>query len=239
MKNLFKNTLLAVAIVSLFTACSDSFFGQEVSGPIEEQTLVLEDFTGVDLGLAGDVYITKGSDFSIVVEAQQEVLNHLNHDIRSGIWEISLDKNLHRYEKVMVYITMPELDYLNLSGAGEIISTDNWTSDVFTVRIPGSGNIELDITANQLNCNISGAGDLQLSGEAKYHQIKVSGVSNIKAYELQSEQVNSNVTGSANEELSVSQKLEVSISGSANIYYKGSPSVKVTKSGSGKVVPVI
>jgi hypothetical protein len=66
-------------------------------------------------------------------------------------------------KKFNVYITMPELKGLGVSGSGKAEVKDAIKTSDLDLSVSGSGKIYIsDITVSKLGCSISGSGDIIL-----------------------------------------------------------------------------
>ena len=210
--------------------------GENGTGSMVKKELKLDKFLGVDLGISGDVILTKGSTQKVTIEGQQNIIDLLKTDVSNGKWKISFTKNVSNYKDLKIYITIPSLTAVGVSGSGNINSTNSFDDlDDLSIYVSGSGNIDLDVSARSMNTRLSGSGNIYLKGASGSQDLKISGSGNIKAYDLKAENANVHISGSGSCQLNVSQKLDAKISGSGDISYKGDPNVKAKVSGSGDV----
>ena len=102
-----------------------------------------------------------------------------------------------------IYITIPSFKKLGIAGSGSIIGEDafNNLSNV-AVSIAGSGDIEVEGSADNLDISIAGSGDVNLK-DLKVSSCEVS------------------IAGSGDCEIHVASDLKVSIAGSGDVKYKG------------------
>lgn len=209
-------------------------------GDIETRTLVMDDFTGFKNTIAADIYISQGDEQEVIIEAQENIIDILSLDrVESGFWTIKYDGYdfVGRIKPVKIYITVPSLDKLEISGSGDVRGETSFTDlDELDLVVSGSGNIFLDLESESIELTISGSGDINLSGEAKTIEAKISGSGNIRAFDLLSNRVNCRITGGGDARLSVSDYFIAVISGGGNIIYKGTPEMYVYVSGSGRVI---
>ena len=84
--------------------------------------------------------------------------------------------------------------------------------------INGSGNVQLNGSANELICSIRGSGD-------------------VHAFDFPVTEADLLIKGSGNMDVSVSDYLKVRIDGSGDVQYIGSPQLDVQITGSGNVNP--
>jgi hypothetical protein len=96
----------------------------------------------------------------------------------------------------------------------------------------------MDVIAHIVESEISGSGQIYVSGSTYEHSINISGSGNIRAFPLTTQRTYVKISGSGNSEVSVEDYLDVNISGSGNVFYKGNPQINTHISGSGNVVKV-
>lgn len=209
-------------------------------GAIETRTLVMDDFTGFKNAIAADIYISQGDEQKVIIEAQENIIDILSLDrVESGFWTIKYDDLdfVGRIKPVKIYITVPSLDKLEISGSGDVRGETSFTDlDELDLVVSGSGNIFLDLESESLELNVSGSGDIRLTGKAQIMNANISGSGNIKAFDLLSNRVNCRISGGGDARLSVEDYFIAVISGGGNIIYKGTPEMYVRVSGSGRVI---
>jgi hypothetical protein len=101
-----------------------------------------------------------------------------------------------------------------------------------------SNGIEVDITVPEFySITSTGVGTLFLSGPKQNEMsINVSGVVNVKAYDLEVDICSVSIAGLANCKVKVNNTLSAVLSGIGNVYYRGNPTINATTSGIGKVI---
>lgn len=232
-------TAIALFSIFLFTSC-EKVIG---TGPVETETRNLSNFTGVSSGFSGKVNIQIGNSFQVDVSAQRAVMNVLRTNVSGGVLYIDFKNNVHvrTTEEVLVSITMPLLDYVRLSGSGDINVTGEVSSGSFNAQVSGSGNINLQKleTSGTLDARLSGSGDINIyNGTAAHEKLQLSGSGGINFAGLTAATAEAHISGSGNIRVKVEQSLDARISGSGSIYYAGNPQVSSQISGSGKVKPI-
>jgi hypothetical protein len=215
--------ILAVAVSSGFA------FGQSVI----KETRDVKDFAKVSFGVAGNLYINFGPEFKVILEGEKR-------DLEDIITEVSGNDNwkFNFNEKVTVYITMPELKGLGVSGSGKAEIRDAIKAEDLDLSVSGSGKIFTgDVVVSKLGCSISGSGNIVLggNGNAARADISISGSGNYEggSYKIGTAEIH--ISGSGNCSCNVIESLRASVSGSGNVTYEGNPKVDAHVSGSGKV----
>jgi len=206
-------------------------------GPIVRKTLDLDEFDAIKLTFSGDVYLKQGSRQEVVVEAQQNLIDLMKKEVRDETWKIGFEKNVKSTKPVKVYITIPNLTKISVSGSGNVETENAFTGlGDMAVHLSGSGDVKANLTARSVKTHISGSGDVALRGSAKSHDIHISGSGDVASYDFRTDECEIHISGSGECEVNVQENLEVHISGSGDVYYKGDPSVRSKVRGSGDVV---
>lgn len=236
MKKLVFNSLAIAALGLFFSSCHQEIFCKHGGDIITQEITTDKEFTKVKLSGTADVYITKGDTTKITVIGEDGIIENLNTSVYNDEWKIYTKKHWCNEDELKVYITLPSLTSVEISGSGDITCTNGFTEDDFNAVIGGSGNLSAEITSSTLNAKISGSGNLDLTGSATTSTLKISGSGNLNAQSLSSDNVVANIPGSGSIYIEANQTLNADISGSGNIYYTGAASVTTDISGSGNVI---
>jgi hypothetical protein len=219
-KSLFSIVLILVTITA---------FGQDK----EERSV--SSFSGISLGIAGDLYLTQGSPQKVVVQAEKN-LDEIKTEVKDGVLRIGTDQWNTRIKGVKIWITVPEVEALNISGSGNILAETFIETDELELKVSGSGNIKIpELKAGEMGAAISGSGDMILAGSADEMEIRISGSGDVYAEALKVNECGIRISGSGSCKIDVTGELDASISGSGSVTYYGNPQIDARVSGSGKV----
>ncbi|GAB2543505.1 head GIN domain-containing protein [Rufibacter soli] len=237
MKNLSAFGLLAV--LALFVSLSS--FKASVNAGAEEETRSLPAFTKIGLGYPADVILRKGNNQSVKLEGDAEQLALLITEVKDGQLVIKRkdQDRMFNYDsnqkRVTIYITIPKIEALAVSGSGKILGKDAFKAPSLDLAVSGSGSIKLEASAEKMTSRISGSGQIELEGEGKHSTVSVSGSGSLKGFGFKTNDVKVSISGSGSCEINATTTLKSSISGSGRVFYDGQPSVDSRVSGSGKV----
>ncbi|NUN99239.1 MAG: DUF2807 domain-containing protein [Saprospiraceae bacterium] len=240
-----KLSWLMLAIAGIFTinGCfidvddDDGFFNcVDGNGPVVTETLAIPGFTGISLQISATVLISQGPVQEVVVEGHGNIIDELELDVNNNIWTIETDRCVRSIGDLKIFITVPDISVLNISGSGDILSENTLVISDIEMNISGSGTIDVEMEADDIDAAISGSGEVFLSGNADELNCRISGSGDLRAFNLQSRVADLNISGSGDAEVRVSDQLDVRISGSGDVFYKGNPTLNVQISGSGQVV---
>jgi len=192
-------------------------------------------FSGVSLGISGDLYLTQGSPQKVVIQADDD-LDEIKTQVKDGVLRIKTDKWNSRIRGVKIWITLAEVEALHVSGSGDIIAESPVNTDEIEVKVSGSGSINIDkLRADEIGAAISGSGDLKLAGSADEMDLRISGSGSVYAMGLKVNECDIKISGSGSCKIDVADELDASISGSGRVTYYGNPQIDARVSGSGKV----
>ena len=94
--------------------------GVDGSGVAATQTRTLAPFTAVDLAGASDVTVRVGAKQTVVVQADDNLINHIKTGVQDGVLVVSERGTFARNLPMSVEVTVPNLDRTRLNGSGMI-----------------------------------------------------------------------------------------------------------------------
>jgi hypothetical protein len=230
-----KNLLYSLIIISL-AMLNSAAGGQNVV----KETRNLKGFSRIGFGIAGDLQIKIGPEFSVVLEGEKNDLEEIITEISGDRLQIKQENWRFNFRgKVNIYVTMPAITGLGVSGSGKAqIMDDVKDGDGLDLSVSGSGKLlTAGLVVDALDCSISGSGDIIIasSGNADRAEISISGSGGYTGEDFEVDHLNIRVSGSGNCYCKAGDSLEATISGSGNVTYKGDPKVDARISGSGHV----
>lgn len=190
------------------------------------QTRTVGNFTKVSFRYPGKLYIRQGSPQKVEVEGSKDALEEVEFDVEGSRLVIGKENSWFNWkdwsdsDRITVYITVPEIEGLSVSGSGDIIGQSKITADDLDLNVSGSGTLKLDMNASgNVEADVSGSGEIDLSGRCRRFDSDVSG------------------SGKVMLSVDVAESADFSVSGSGRIGASGSAkSVQTNISGSGKVL---
>ncbi len=230
--------LAAAASLFLFPSCR-KVTGE---GPLQTEVRTITGFTGVSSGICGRINYKIEPECKVEIIAQQNILdvletvkmnNHLLVKVKDGV-------HLTTNEDIVVNISAPTADYLQLNSSGHLAVSGNIVSSNLTLGISGSGSIFIPMLtiANTIDAGINGSGNISVqAGSVKEETLRISGSGKLNLDKVIAEKATATISGSGNMYVNLSQKLNATISGSGSVFYRGTPLVSTHISGSGTVMP--
>ena len=205
-------------------------------GDLEFRNIDMPLFTGIELNFAADVFLTQGPLDAVGIEAQSNVLDLIDLDLRSGNLRIDTRRCIQKREKVTIFITMPQIDFLQINGAGNIYGQNAFTSNNFFLQINGSGDMDLGLNGDLVNAFLDGSGNFKLDGACNRLDAQVNGSGEYKAFDLNANEVEVEINGSGEAEVYARDFLRAIIDGRGEVFFKGNPTVFESVRGRGGVI---
>jgi hypothetical protein len=150
------------------------------TGPVLTQTLTLNEFSNIENTGVADIFVTRGSPQSIVLRAQQNIIDVLTIGVQNDVLEIGLKKNvsIEKAEEITFDITIPEINSVTLTGVGEYILSGDYQEEL-SIMLTGVGNVRaFDQEVGTCNIAITGVGDCEVNVKNEMI-VTITGVGNV------------------------------------------------------------
>lgn len=238
-------TLVRIAIaalVSLFiSSCGFDIqignfgTGKKGNGVVVTDTRsVTEDFTKVSAAEGLMVYVTQADEFSIEVEADENVIGLIETDIRNGKLRIHTEENIGNATK-NIYVSLPKVTTLRGSSGAHLTTKNTIKANELEVDGSSGATLELEIAADEIDIEASSGANLNISGTADDAIVDVSSGGNVNAKNLATQTCDADASSGGNVKIQVAKSLVADASSGGNISYSGEPNVQKKKSVSGSV----
>jgi len=209
----------------------------------DEQTRKVDPFTEISLRISANVHLEQGEKQSLEIVAKPSTLEEIITEVKDGKLIIRFPNKNYVWStfqpgEITIYITVPEINGLGISGSGDIIAENEIKTKILDMAVSGSGNIKLsELTAERVKSAISGSGDIIVAGKAAAQDlsITISGSGNFKGLNYSADDVTVKIAGSGNVGVEANKNLYVRLAGSGNVTYKGKPMIDQSIAGSGSV----
>ena len=125
-------------------------------------------------------------------------------------------------QPILVTVTVPTLQRLNLSGACQA-DVSGFNQDNLRLEATGASSARLDVHVPSLTLDLSGACAIDLRGAATELLVDGSGVCQVNGLALQAQRANVELRGMSQAKVRAATELKVDLSGSSHVRYAGSP----------------
>jgi len=235
--------LLAGLLLSACWAVPQSVSPVKGSGHSINEWREVKGITSVNLGTIGELTISLGSEESLRVQGEDNILPYIVTQVAGGELRIEIkpNTNISPTMPVRYDLTVKELESVQNGSVGTIVVTDpGLNADRFTISVNSTGDVTLvGLRANSLEVHVFSVGDVDIiNGLITYQKVILSSTGSYTADSVRSKDavVEINSTGSAT--LWVDETLDVTINSTGNVSYYGSPKVTSKLTSVGKVIPL-
>lgn len=209
-----------VLIAGAFTLRHAVFDSSDVlkgSGVTATQTREVPAFTGIDLAGTNKVTVRIGSDRSVVVRGDDNLLGRITTKVQSGRLVIGEIGSFTTRSPMSVEVGAPSLDSLSLSGTGSLVAVGIATERM-TVSLAGTGLLQITGTATRVDVSMDGDGDAELG-------------------QLAARNVQAVMNGTGRIVVTATRTLDASVAGTGSILYFGKPArARTNVTGTGAVI---
>lgn len=199
-------------------------------------------FSKIALRIDAKVYVEQGDKQSVEIVAQPSTLNDLITEVKNRTLQIRFPANYLFKKidpgKIEIFITVPQIDGLAVSGSGDIMA-EEFETRILDLVTSGSGKIVIEkLRSERISAAISGSGNIVIKASdsvADDLSVSISGSGNMEASRLEARNVKVKISGSGNCSVTSNGSINARIAGSGNVEYKGNPAIESSIAGSGKV----
>lgn len=141
--------------------------------------------TSIEASSVYDIEVTQGNSGTVKVVYDEFfkdrlMVNYINGKLNLEVASTKMRNNNRKIEGIKVYLQMPTIEDLDLSGASSLKAMGSFKTDELDVELSGASSISgLVISGNDLSLDCSGASTLNLKGDFKTIEAEISGASEI------------------------------------------------------------
>jgi hypothetical protein len=226
--------LVFFAAIILFQSGKAAAQTQVISDPNAEARGV-GSFSAIDVSGGINLYLSQGNEDGIAVSASETTYrDHIKTTVQNGVLKIGYQsqgwKSRGGNKKMIAYVSFKSLKAITASGASDVLVNGLIKAEVLSLRLSGASDFKGNIEINTLDVDQSGASDATVTGNALSLEIKVSGASKFKGYNLETENCNAKASGASDIKIMVNKELYANASGASSIFYKGNALPKEVRS---------
>lgn len=249
-----KLSLLLLCVLCAFSCMSsDAVKG---NGNIITKTIPVDNFTELQLGSdieakqMGNPFSSKNfpvfnytqtsGSSSLQVTMDENLFDLLDIDQANGELTIRAKHGKIRPSQLIINGSSEGLQKVNVIGCMDFVAESPVHFGNVSFGVSGVGDMKLSaLSAENVQCSLSGVGKVFLTGQIKEGRFNVSGVGHVYAFDCPTEKLECNVSGVGSMEVNATQSLDANTSGVGSIKYKGNPEkLRESATGVGKVKQV-
>jgi hypothetical protein len=189
-------------------------------------------FNGLSVSTGIDVYIAPGDEETVKVVTDENLLGVLKTEVRGNTLKIYFSESVCGTKSSKVYVRYSNLSSLSISSAGNVKGEGILVTDELNIELSSAGNLELNIEAEKTYIDISSSGKAFLSGRTGYLEAGLSSASHLNAFELEAETGDVSASSAGNAKVFITGEARFESSSAGNIIYRGEPEIRKKSSSS-------
>ncbi|MFK7998224.1 MAG: head GIN domain-containing protein [Polyangiales bacterium] len=223
---------------------------------LEEVRPLTPEVTHVSVHGEGLLVVTQGSDTSLRIRADDNIVPLLRSEIVAGVLTLGPEDGVSPdSENALVYgLTLPRIESVETSGAtraqiGPVegphfelrtsgasqARAESITAERVAFVSTGASSIDSALEAAAANVSLSGSSRIELRGRTNEQEVEASGASEYRGRTLRSHRAEVRASGSSACELFADESIRVDGTGASNVRYQGGGQVSRSLSGAASV----
>lgn len=160
--------IIIVQVLLLTFSCEDDNIHNKIKvigiGPVVSKSLDLKSFNRIENTGVADFDIISGGEQSVVLKAQQNIIDVMTWKVENGSLIVGLDKyaSIENDADIKFEITLPEITEISLTGVGNF-NLSGADQDILNISLTGVGNINsYGMKVQSCYINLTGVGDCKV-----------------------------------------------------------------------------
>ena len=208
------------------------------NGDVSTQDRDVKNFDGVEACCGFSVEATRGSDYSVEVEAESNLQEYIVTEVRGGRLSIGFKDrvNVKSSKNIVVRITVPTLNYVAMSSGGDFRSLTAFSGEELELNASSGADIKIEFTGDRVSASASSGADVRVSGKGTSIRADASSAGNVKAGDFIAAKARANASSGGDVKVHATEDLKADASSGGGVRYNGSPNtVDVDRSSGGSV----
>lgn len=226
--------ILLIAVSVLCFSCGFDFKSKSGNGNVTTQTRpVTTNFDVISASGGIEVIIEQGSQASVIVEADENLQEHIKTEINGNELKIFSDINISNATQKKITIVVQNISRISASGGCEVINKGTLKSDSLNLDSSGGANLKANVQVRNVKLEASGGASLEVVGISKNIEAHSSSGSSVDAENLKTKNASTNASSGGTVTVNPSEKLNADASSGGQIYYIKAPAQIHKKASSG------
>jgi len=223
-------TLLSGALLTHAATAQKKRETIEGNGNLVTRTVSVQPFTQLKASGVYELKLAQGGTEGVKIEADENLQDLFTVKNEGNKLVIDMKKtdnvNLKLKNKIKIYVTFKNLNNLELSTVGNVLSEEKLAFDDLKLESKSVGNVDLNFTANKLNVKNNSVGNVKLKGKAESAVFVNNGVGNLEAGDFVVQTLNIENTGVGNAEVNAEKECKIKDSFLGKVRNKGAAPVR-------------
>ena len=203
---------------------SSTNLGVTGSGTLVTRDFAVSDFSEVEVGNAFKVDITRGDSFTVMVTADDNVIDMVDVTKSGQTLRIGLKSGSYNHATYRGSVGMPDLRRLQMADAS-VGTLTGFTPRRLDLGLSGASQVTGRLEGGQINMAAREASTVTLGGSADDVALTASGASRANLGDLSAGTTRASLREASTATVNVKDKLDADLRSASNLYYIGNPSL--------------
>lgn len=223
----------SICMLVLASSCIDNLKSITGSGNVVSQTRNVGPFSEVDAENGMDVIIEQGDVQSLVVEADDNLQEHILTTVNGNTLHITSDFNNFINSTRNIRIKMPKIDALTASSGVSLTSKGILKGTSIDLETNSGSSMTVEVEFEDVEGESSSGSTMKVSGKAMKASFSSSSGSTIEAGNLMANEVQADASSGSSINVKPIVKLKGEASSGGSVNYSGSPKEVIRDESSG------
>ena len=223
MSTLIKITV-TLFLAAICCSCNFAFDGIRGEGEvIRKEKTINENFDTIKSSRGLDVVLTSKKDRKVIIEANENLHQHIEVYVEGETLYITADKNIYKADEKTVYVSYNKLGKISATSGSRVTSQGAVVQKDLAITATSGADIELKVKAETLTTSVTSGAMMDLSGKVNNHKASATSGADIRADELLSLVSEAKATSGAHIKIHAKDQFTGKATSGADVVYYGNP----------------
>ncbi len=205
-------------------SCNMVFDGIKGQGEIvKKERAINENFDAIKASRGLDVILIKDQGKKVIVEANQNLHEHIEVYVKENTLYITSDQNIYYADEKNVYVSYTELNTLKVNSGASITSESALVQKDIQLSATSGADIKLNIKAETVTSSVTSGAMIDLSGKVNFHKANATSGADLRAKDLLSLVSEAKATSGASIRIHAKNEFTGKATSGADVVYYGKP----------------
>jgi hypothetical protein len=221
MKKLIQLTTVLFLIFGMSACMFDGVQGD--GNVVSKNRKISDDFIRINASRGLEVYLTKSREISLEVEADENLHDLIETEVKNGTLYITSRKNIYSASAKKIHLSADNINEIQVNSGAEVYSENIFASEKLVLSVSSGAQANMDLRVVELTCESSSGAGMKLKGEVNMLHASSSSGSDIDAYKLTAKECTADASSGSNIEVMVTENFVGKASSGGDIKFKGHP----------------
>ncbi|MBR9999365.1 MAG: PspC domain-containing protein [Cyclobacteriaceae bacterium] len=199
----------------------------------------MKGFESVQIASIFNAEILQADQWEVMLKGDEEDLNDVRVIMENDNLKIDFDRDISNWdrdrEKVYIYLKLPEMESLELSGAVRAVIR-GFSQDLIQIDLSGAAIAEMDIRIDDADIDMDGMSKLTLYGNGEKIDVTIAGASRLDASDYAVNSATIDASGVSHVKVNASEMLEIDVTGGSEVRYSGDPQIQSERAAASRII---